>query len=69
MNNTSQKPISYTVPLVTQGESECVQASASQILAYYGVKKTIEEIKKEVPCMLPILKFLIDDGHLSREWN
>lgn len=45
------KPISYNVPLITQGESECVQASASQILAFYGIKKTIEEIKNEVPIL------------------
>ena len=41
--------ISYDVPLLTQNVQDCVQASASQILAYYGINKTIDEIKNEVP--------------------
>lgn len=41
--------ISYTVALTKQGTQECVQASASQILSYYGIHKTIMDIKKEVP--------------------
>lgn len=43
------KNISYNIPLITQNIQDCVQASAAQILQYYGIKKTIEEIKKEVP--------------------
>ncbi len=43
------KPIAHSVQFVKQGESECVQASAAQILAFYGIRKTIEEIKNEVP--------------------
>ncbi len=45
------KPIAHNVPFVKQGESECVQASAAQILAFYGINKTIEEIKEEVPVL------------------
>jgi len=41
--------ISYSVPLLTQNIQDCVQASASQILSYYGIKKSIAEVKKEVP--------------------
>jgi len=41
--------ISYNVPLLTQNIQDCVQSSASQILSYYGINKTIDEIKKEVP--------------------
>ena len=45
------KPISYDVPLVVQGPEECVQASAAQILAFYGITKNISEIKEEVPML------------------
>jgi len=41
--------ISYNIPFVAQNVKDCVQSSASQILSYYGIKKSIEEIKKEVP--------------------
>jgi len=41
--------ISYEVPLVKQGLQECTQASVTQLLNYYGINKTIEEVKKEVP--------------------
>lgn len=41
--------IFYDVPLVKQGLSECTQASVTQLLNYYGISKTIEEVKKEVP--------------------
>lgn len=41
--------IHYKIKLEKQGIQECVQASASQILAYYGIDKTINEIKEEVP--------------------
>jgi len=43
------KEISYDIPLITQNIQDCVQSSASQILSYYGINKTIDEIKKEVP--------------------
>jgi hypothetical protein len=41
--------ISYDVPLLTQTIQDCVQSSASQILSHYGINKTIDEIKNEVP--------------------
>lgn len=41
--------ISYNVPLLKQNVRDCVQTSASQILAYYGISKSIEDIKSEVP--------------------
>ncbi|RJQ24756.1 hypothetical protein C4577_07020 [Candidatus Parcubacteria bacterium] len=41
--------ISYDVPLLTQNIQDCVQSSASQILSYYGINKTIDEIRNEVP--------------------
>lgn len=43
----------YDVPIIRQGLKECTQASAAQLLSYYGLHyglhKTIDEIKKEVP--------------------
>jgi hypothetical protein len=41
--------IDYDVQLMEQGFQECTQTSAAQILKYYGIDKTTEEIKKEVP--------------------
>jgi hypothetical protein len=41
--------IDYNIPLIRQGLQDCVQTNTSQILKYYGVDKSIEEIKKEVP--------------------
>lgn len=41
--------ITYKIPLIKQGIKECVQASASQILSYYGIEKTIDQVKQEVP--------------------
>jgi ABC-type bacteriocin/lantibiotic exporter with double-glycine peptidase domain len=41
--------ISYNIPLLTQNIQDCVQASASQILSHYGITKSIDEVKKEVP--------------------
>ncbi len=41
--------ISYKVPLIKQGVQECAQASAAQIISYYGLNKSLEEIKQEVP--------------------
>jgi len=43
------KPINYEVPLIKQGLQDCVQASAAQIIGFYGVNRSLEEIKKEVP--------------------
>ena len=43
------KAISYDVPLIKQGASECLQASVCQLLNYLNIPKTIEEIKNEVP--------------------
>jgi len=43
------KIIQYNVPIIKQGLKECTQASASQLLNYYGLHKTVDEIKKEVP--------------------
>lgn len=41
--------IRYKIKLEKQGIQECVQASASQLLSYYGIEKSINEIKDEVP--------------------
>jgi hypothetical protein len=41
--------ITYDVPLLKQGIQDCVQSSASQMLSFYGINKSVEEIKKEVP--------------------
>ncbi|MBU2577774.1 hypothetical protein KKA69_02970 [Patescibacteria group bacterium] len=43
------KPINHKVPLIQQKLQDCVQASAAQILSFYGIKKDLKEIKKEVP--------------------
>jgi len=43
------KPISHKVPLIQQGLQDCVQASASQLLKFYSIEKSLDEIKKEVP--------------------
>jgi len=43
------KEVGYDIPLLTQNTQDCAQSSASQILSYYGIKKSIEDIKKEVP--------------------
>ena len=39
----------YDVPLIKQGLQNCVQASAAQILNFYGINKSIKDIQKEVP--------------------
>ena len=41
--------IHYDIEQERQGLQECVQASAIQILSYYGIKKTLADVKKEVP--------------------
>jgi len=43
------KPIKYSVPLIKQGVQECVQASATALLNYFGVAKTFDQVKAEVP--------------------
>ena len=45
------KSISHNVPRVVQGPEECVQSSAAQILAFYGITKSIPEIREEVPML------------------
>lgn len=42
-------PIQYDVPLITQDLQECAQASAVQLLNFYGVDTTVEEFKETVP--------------------
>jgi len=41
--------INHNVPLLSQDIQDCVQTSASQILSFYGIKKSINDVKKEVP--------------------
>lgn len=41
--------ISYQIKLEKQGTMECVQASAVQILNYYGIDKSLADVKNEVP--------------------
>ena len=41
--------IDYHIPLVKQGLQDCAQANAVQILNHYGISKTIDDIKSEVP--------------------
>jgi len=43
------KPINHKVPLIKQGLQECAQASATEMLQFYGKNKSIDEVKKEVP--------------------
>jgi hypothetical protein len=43
------KPILYQIPLIKQNLQDCVQTGAAQLLRYYGVKKTLTDIKQEVP--------------------
>ncbi len=44
------KEIYYQIKRVEQQESsDCVQAVASQLLSFYGIEKTVEEVKREVP--------------------
>lgn len=41
--------VSYDVPLIPQNFQECVQASATQLLQYFGKKISIEDVCAEVP--------------------
>ena len=41
--------VSYNVPLIPQNFQECVQASATQLLQYFGKKISIENVRAEVP--------------------
>src|SRR4051812_20652479 len=44
------KDILHSVPIIHQEESsDCVQASAAQLLSFYGIQKTVSEVKSEVP--------------------
>jgi len=43
------KSINYNVPRIKQGFQDCAQASVVQVLNYYGIKKTVADVKKEVP--------------------
>jgi hypothetical protein len=43
------QPILYDVPLIQQGLQECVQASAAQLLNFYGLRVTLDQLKAEVP--------------------
>ena len=36
-------------PVLKQTIQDCVQTAASQLLSFYNINKTVEEIKKEVP--------------------
>lgn len=42
------KSISYNIPLVIQGTSECLQASSSMLLQYYHIAKSLDDVKKEI---------------------
>jgi hypothetical protein len=59
--------ISYKVPLLKQNIQDCVQACAAQILAYYGINKSIEEIKQEVPVYIDSNNRLLGSslGHMA----
>ena len=41
--------LSYDVPLVKQGVSECLPASATQLMNFFGIDTTFDEVKKGVP--------------------
>ncbi|MFA4827385.1 MAG: hypothetical protein WC596_04025 [Candidatus Shapirobacteria bacterium] len=41
--------IDYDIPLIKQGLQDCVQSNAVQILKYYGIQKSLDEVKAEVP--------------------
>lgn len=41
--------ILYKIPLIKQALQECAQTSAVQLLNYYGINKTLNEVRKEVP--------------------
>lgn len=43
------KDISYDVSLVKQGIVECLPSSATQLLNFYGIHVTFEQVKKDVP--------------------
>ncbi|OQX51014.1 hypothetical protein B5M47_02220 [candidate division CPR3 bacterium 4484_211] len=43
------RAIDYDILIIKQGFQVCVQANAAQILRFYSINKTVEEIKKEVP--------------------
>lgn len=45
--------IYHLVPILKQEESsDCVQTAAAQILSFYGIEKTLRELKTEVPVQL-----------------
>lgn len=68
------KPIIHDVPLIQQGLQDCVQASAAQLLQFYRIDKSIDDIKAEVPVYISkdnqplgssighIAKYFIDQG-------
>lgn len=47
--NVLMDEIVYDVPLVKQGVVECLPSSATQLLNFYGVPVTFDEVKKDVP--------------------
>ena len=44
--------IHYDIKLERQGLQECVQASAVQLLSYFKLNKTLNEVKSEVPVFI-----------------
>lgn len=59
--------IHYDVPLIRQGLQQCVQASTAQLLQYYGIKKSIDEIRNEVPIYISSLGVPLGSslGHIA----
>lgn len=59
--------INHKVPLIRQGLLQCVQASTAQLLQAYGIQKTIEEIREEVPVYISSLGIPLGSslGHIA----